>query len=222
MSRVIKRILFFLMVMTASTITAYSLTYTRSLLRFQVISELAQTYHDQFAQILKRTNIDQQLASAVTYVTPTPTSAQIVRHPLPSPIVIRHVSEEDLWNALTAYRQAHQRTPLIHEDPLCVYGRLRVSELLSRLETLLPEDGPLDGHAGFERDAKSGKVFKDTGFSAVAENLAFLPSYASATQVIEWGWDSSSAHRNAQLSDEWTHGCIVGTYPIYVGIFGQR
>ena len=46
--------------------------------------------------------------------------------------------------------------------------------------------------------------------------------YATATQIIEWGWDSSTPHRNAQLSNDWTHACVSGRFPFYVGIFAHR
>ena len=138
--------------------------------------------------------------------------------PTPPPAI----TEADLWNALTTYRQAHQMNSLVLEEPLCAYARARVKELEDRLPTLSVGDSPLDAHAGFKRDADSKKLFNDTGFPAVAENLAFLPKYINATEIIEWGWDSSSSHRDTQLSNDWTHACIAGTFPFYVGIFAHR
>lgn len=90
------------------------------------------------------------------------------------------------------------------------------------MKALSSDQEPLDAHAGFKRDADSGALFEQTGFSAVAENLAYLPDSMTATQIIEWGWDTSTSHREAQLSNEWTHGCVVGTRPFYVGLFARR
>lgn len=97
-----------------------------------------------------------------------------------------------------------------------------MKELSERLKTLDSDQEPLDAHAGFKRDADNGVLFDRTGFPAVAENLAYLPDFRTATEIIEWGWDTSTSHREAQLSNEWTHGCVVGTRPIYVGIFARR
>lgn len=150
---------------------------------------------------------------------PTPTLPKRVLPTLPpSPVV----TEDQLWRALLTYRQEQHRTSLVLEEPLCVYARSRVKELEERFVTLKAGDSPLDGHAGFQRDADSGVLFSQTAFPALAENLAYLPGYRTATQIIEWGWDSSAPHREAQLSDEWTHACVVGTYPFYVAIFARR
>ena len=129
------------------------------------------------------------------------------------------IPEDELWQALTVYRNAHGKKEIGRADKLCQYARNRASELSTRLATN-PED-PLDAHAGFKRDADSGHVFEFTGFSYVGENLAYTPAFTTGTQVIEWGWDTSSGHRALQLSDNITHGCISGIHPIYVGIFGS-
>lgn len=157
--------------------------------------------------------------------TPIPTDipTRIPTHrPTLTPTSTPYISEDDLWQALTIYRQAQQRTSLVKEEPLCAYARKRVAEHEERLKTLKSGENPLDAHAGFQRDADSGGLFTETGFSSLAENLAYLPTYATATSIIEWGWDSSTSHRSAQLSNDWTHACVVGTFPFYVGIFGKR
>lgn len=141
---------------------------------------------------------------------------------LPRPTPPPTVSEAELFAALSTYRQAHQKNPLVQEESLCRYARSRVREHHLRLETLAEGENPLDNHAGFQRDASSGLLFESTGMKTIAENLAFLPEYTTATQIIEWGWDSSSDHRDAQLSNNWTHVCLSGEYPFYVGIFGRR
>lgn len=129
------------------------------------------------------------------------------------------ISEDELWQALTIYRNSNGKKELLRSDKLCQYARKRASELADRLTTK-PED-PLDEHVGFKRDADSGYLFDFTGFNQIGENLAYTPSYTTGTQVIEWGWDSSSGHRALQLSDTVTHGCLTGIHPIYVGIFGS-
>jgi uncharacterized protein YkwD len=86
----------------------------------------------------------------------------------------------------------------------------------------VPDKYPLDAHAGFAADADSGYVFEITGKNYVAENLAYWPSAQAATHVIEWGWDSSTeGHREAQLSNDFTHACITGQEGFYVAIFGR-
>lgn len=136
-----------------------------------------------------------------------------------SPVARTSISEEELWSALNAYRNTHGRHNLNRSESLCQYARKRVNELINRLETT-PDD-PLDNHAGFQRDADSGYVFEATGFNYVGENLAYTPGFTSATQVIEWGWDTSSGHRELQLSNDITDGCIAASPPIFVGIYGH-
>lgn len=165
-------------------------------------------------------------------VSPSPSPTIVFRpSPVPSknapvrrvsPIPAPEVSEIDLWNALLSYRASHERTLLARDESLCAFARDRAAEHLERLKTLSSDQEPLDAHAGFKRDADSGVLFDRTGFPAVAENLAYLPDSRTATQIIEWGWDTSTSHREAQLSNEWTHGCVVGTRPFYVGIFARR
>ncbi|MBI2010100.1 MAG: hypothetical protein HYS86_02870 [Candidatus Chisholmbacteria bacterium] len=132
------------------------------------------------------------------------------------------ITEASLYQALLAYRATHNRNPIIYEPSLCSYAYKRLSQHQERFKTLNEGDNPLDGHAGFQRDADAGSIFADTGFSSVGEVLAFLPQAQTATQVIEWGWDSSPAHREGLLSNEMTHACVVGTTPFYVGILGKR
>ena len=142
-------------------------------------------------------------AVTIVYITPTPMEISI--------------SEEDLWNALLTYRTNHHKSSIQSSEALCNYARERADELFNRLQT--NPDDPLDNHDGFSRDADSGYVFQKTGFNTVGENLAYTPGYTTATQIIEWGWDTSPNHRSLQLSDGITHGCITGIHPIYVGIY---
>lgn len=146
---------------------------------------------------------DEEPPVTIIYVTPTPADISI--------------SEAELWEALTSYRNMHDKSTIEKAESLCTYARYRATELYERLQT--NPDDPLDGHAGFSRDADSGYVFEVTGYNTVGENLAYTPGYTNATQIIEWGWDTSPGHRSLQLSEDVTHGCISGVHPIYVGIF---
>jgi hypothetical protein len=166
---------------------------------------------------------------------PTPTPLRSVIVPIsPEPVVDgpteipsrvatsrvnRTVTEDELWQALMEYRTDHKKKQIDRADKLCQYARRRAQELSDRLQTN-PED-PLDAHEGFKRDAESGYVFDVTGFTSIGENLAYTPGFTTGTQIIEWGWDTSSGHRSLQLSDDITHGCLTGIHPVYVGIFGS-
>lgn len=160
--------------------------------------------------------------SPTVFLRPSPASSKQLSPRRISPTIAPEVLEMDLWNALLSYRASHQRTSLARDESLCSYARDRVKGHIERLKTLSSDQEPLDTHAGFKRDADSGALFERTGFPAVAENLAYLPDFRTATEIIEWGWDTSTSHREAQLSNEWTHGCVVGTRPFYVAIFARR
>jgi hypothetical protein len=143
------------------------------------------------------------------------------------PKVIKNFSEEELWQALVNYRHAHQRTDLLRDENLCQYARKRVQDHLSQYQTRSPEDYPvpdkypLDAHEGFAADADSGLAFEMAGKNRLAENLAYWPGAEFANQIIEWGWDSSTeGHREAQLSENYSHACITGQDGFYVAIFG--
>lgn len=155
--------------------------------------------------------------------TPTPTSqTQSIVETQTSTEATTIITEASLFQALSSYRATHNRTSIIYEPSLCSYAYKRLSQHQERFKTLAEGENPLDSHSGFQRDADSGAIFADTGFSSVGEVLAFLPQAQSATQVIEWGWDSSAAHREGLLSNEMTHACVVGTSPFFVGILGRR
>jgi hypothetical protein len=141
----------------------------------------------------------------------------------------KNFTEGQLWQALVDYRHAHTKPDLLQSESLCVYARKRVAEHISmfgekpREEYKNQDKYPLDAHAGFERDGDSGYVFEVTGFNAVAENLAYWPSAEYPNQVIEWGWDTSTeGHREAQLSDEYSHACLAGGEGFYVAIFARN
>ena len=138
-------------------------------------------------------------------------------------------SESQLWQALVDYRHAHTKPDLQTVDSLCQYARERVAEHIKlfaekpKNEYANQDKYPLDAHAGFQRDGTSGYLFEKTGFNVVAENLAYWPAATSPNQVIEWGWDTSTeGHREAQLSDEYSHACLSGGEGFYVAIFARN
>ncbi len=137
-------------------------------------------------------------------------------------------SEEELWTALMNYRNAHHKSNFERDEKLCTYARKRVQDHLQLIkdtpssEYPNPEKYPLDAHRGFATDAESGYAFDVTQVNQLAENLAYWPSATSPVHVIEWGWDSSTeGHREAQLSDDWSKGCVSGQDGFFVAIFGR-
>jgi len=148
--------------------------------------------------------------------------------PKPTPNSPKNFTEVELWQALSEYRRAHQRSSLTQDEALCVYARKRVEQHLSLMSEKKaadypnPDKYPLDAHQGFTRDAESGLAFDVTGKNHLAENLAYWPDAEYPHQVIEWGWDSSTeGHREAQLSNDWNSGCITNKSGFYVAIFGN-
>lgn len=228
----IKRLEFFLLVFIPALISSFVLFWVWNTLERRYVGQMVSKTleeHRQFARFLEEQQqfVQQSLEKGSRALSPAPSSSYTPspvskQKTLQSPVPQLHVTEDQLWDALLLYRQEQNRTSLVHEESLCAYARLRVKELEQRLATLKESDSPLDGHAGFKRDADSGILFTQTGFPALAENLAYLPEYKTATQIIEWGWDSSAPHREAQLGNEWTHACVVGTYPFYMALFAHR
>ncbi len=222
MTKILSGLKFFAIVMAIAAADSLVLNFFIGQIKSKYIVQAALSYHQEFIPFLeeildsRRQQVASQQVRKPTPVTPTPYSRLLTPTPPPT------ISEANLYSALQDYRAANGRTHLVFEENLCVYARKRVEEHLRRLETLVPDDKPLDAHAGFQRDADSGELFKITDMKAVAENLAYLPAYTTATQIIEWGWDSSTSHRDAQLSNNWTHACLSGKYPFYVGIFGRN
>ena len=218
---------FFVVVMAIAVADSLVLHFFINQIKSKYILEDALSYHQKFVPFLEEIIAGRRREVAAGKVSRpfppplTPYSLLPTSTPLP-PTPPPTISEDELYSALQDYRTANGRTHLVFEENLCVYARKRVDEHLNRLETLGPDDKPLDAHAGFQRDADSGELFKVTDMKAVAENLAYLPAYTTATQIVEWGWDTSTTHRNAQLSNDWTHVCLSGKYPFYVGIFGHH
>ena len=224
--KVVSGLKFFTVVMAIAVADSLILNFFFEQIRSKYIIEAALSYHREFIPFLEEIIESRKIIVASNqrqFPLPSPIPAQ----PLPTKIPFPPpppptISEANLYNALQDYRTANGRTHLVLEENLCIYARKRVEEHIRRLETLKPDDKPLDAHAGFQRDADSGDLFKVTDMKAVAENLAYLPAYTTATQIIEWGWDTSTAHRDAQLGNDWTHVCLSGKFPFYVGIFGKR
>ena len=138
-------------------------------------------------------------------------------------------TREQLWQALVDYRHAHTKSDLQQSDDLCNYANKRVAEHLDMFVNKPKEEYPnqdkypLDAHAGFSRDGESGYVFEATGFNIIAENLAYWPTAQAPNHVIEWGWDTSTeGHKEVQLSEEYSHACIMGSGGFYVAIFARN
>lgn len=226
MGRFTSALKLFVIVMTMAVVEARIALFLFEQIRTKYIVETALSYHREFAgyleQIIAGRRLIADIESRRLQISPAPTPSPTPYSLLPTPPPPPTISEAELYQSLADYRASHGRTRLVLEENLCVYARKRVDEHLKRLETLSPDDKPLDSHSGFQRDADSGDLFKITDMKAVAENLAYLPDYATATQIVEWGWDTSTSHRDAQLSNDWSHVCLSGKYPLYVGIFGHR
>lgn len=218
LSRLISALKFFVIVMAIAVADSLVLHFFIQQIRSKYIIATALSYHQEFSAYLEEVIKGRQIivdTSRRSLPPPTPASpTPYSLLPTPIPVPPPTISEADLYSALRDYRTSNGRTQLVLEENLCLYARKRVEEHLKR--------NSLDAHAGFQRDADSGELFKITDMKAVAENLAYLPAYTTATQIVEWGWDTSTAHRDAQLSNDWTHVCLSGKYPFYVGIFGHR
>jgi hypothetical protein len=147
----------------------------------------------------------------------------------PSPIPQRMISEDELFQALTEYREAHGAKDLSTDEKLCDYARKRVSDHVAAMNEHKPKESypnplkyPLDSHEGFMKDADSGLVFEMTRKQKIAENLAYWPTAQYAVHVIEWGWDSSTeGHKETQLSNDYDSACLSGKQGFFVAIFGK-
>jgi uncharacterized protein YkwD len=158
-----------------------------------------------------------------------PTTPRIIQ-PLitTTPAPPKNFTESELWQALNEYRRSHGRSQLTQDEAVCTYARKRVQDQIAlMLEKAAadypnPEKYPLDAHAGFTADADSGLAFDLTGKNHLAENLAYWPDANTPVQIIEWGWDTSTeGHREAQLSNDWTVGCLSSQDGFFVAIFGN-
>jgi len=155
-------------------------------------------------------------------------TVEIYKSPPPA-AVPKEISEEELWQAMTEYRRDHKVPDLTRDENLCTYARKRVQDQLSLYAEKKPAESypvptkyPLDAHNGFQKDADNGFVFEVTKRSMVAENLAYWPTATFAVHVIEWGWDTSTeGHKEAQLSTEYTAGCLSGKQGFFVAIFAK-
>lgn len=177
------------------------------------------------------------LSSELTHICVATSSSQAVvtlvsarTTPNPPPAnVPKNFTEDQLWQALTTYRQSQGRSNLERDENLCIYARKRVQDHLDLFEQKIDPQNypveakyPLDAHQGFQQDADSGIVFEVTNRNQVAENLAYWPNAIDPIHVIEWGWDTSTeGHREAQLSNDWTHACLSGEEGFFVAIFAK-
>jgi hypothetical protein len=154
---------------------------------------------------------------------------EVLKEPTANPTpVSKNFTEDELWVALTEYRRANGRTTISKDEAMCVYARTRVQDQIKLMaekpQTAYPNPDkyPLDAHQGFMADADSGLAFDVTHRTHLAENLAYWPNAPYPNRVIEWGWDSSTeGHRETQLSNDWSQGCIANDAGFYVAIFGN-
>jgi len=184
MKRLLSGVLFFVLIFGFSIVLSAAIHLKIYYEISQETLTAIQEYHNYFLEVLAQSRI-----AVIPSPTPiqesgdiTPFPTRVIRKPTPPP----NISEDQLMQALLDYRQSQNRTHLVKEESLCVYARKRVEEHQARYLILEGDDKPLDSHVGFERDAANESVFKETNFPALAENLAFLPGYANATQIIEW------------------------------------
>lgn len=153
-----------------------------------------------------------------------PTPRPEAKKPAPAPL-----SESQLFEALTIYREAHKVSRLTQSENLCVYARKRLNDHIEMFKNTkkenypVPDKYPLDAHEGFKKDAESGYSFQTAGMNRLAENLAYWPNATFATQIIEWGWDASTeGHKETQLSTEYSHACLTNKDGFTVAIFGHN
>lgn len=138
------------------------------------------------------------------------------------------ITNEQVLEALNAYRQSHGRVPVSEHPNLCEYAQKRVGDLIAH--------GGLDAHAGFAKDFEDlnnlPQSIKDYPGSSIAENLAYQycknmttnDSFIAetGTALIEWCFDSSTAgHREAQLSPKYSKACVRSGNNMFVVIFGD-
>ncbi len=142
-----------------------------------------------------------------------PASPAARQAPKPPPPKTYNYTSDDLWKALADYRSAHRRYQFNKDDRLCAVAQDRLQQLLKL--------GTLDAHKGFKERFSNDEAFLQVGFAKVGENLA--SGFETAVKVIEWGWDTSTeGHREAQLSDEYTHACIATSQGISVLTLGAQ
>ncbi len=160
-----------------------------------------------------------------------PTIRVEVPQPTPTQFVVQDISDDEVYQALNAYRAVHGVSSLKQDGNLCKYAEMRVDDLI--------EHGSLDGHAGFAKDfdvespEDLPKPIRDYGYGQIGENLASQycrnmttgDSFTAetGTALIEWCFDSSTAgHREAQLSNEFKDVCVRHGQNMYVIIFGRN
>lgn len=146
--------------------------------------------------------------------------------PTPQPTrILREIPDQEVVEALNAYRATHNVPSLTVNQDLCRYAEKRTRDLVAY--------GGLDGHAGFRRDFDDGKVpeeLQNYPGRGIGENLAHQHCYRGNTNVvaetgsalIEWCFDSSTlGHREAQLNPKFNAVCVRHAQNMYVVIFGE-
>lgn len=139
------------------------------------------------------------------------------------------ISNEQVFEALNNYRQAHTVHKLSEDENLCKYAEKRVQDLIAF--------GGLDNHEGFKKDFEDQsnlpQSIQDYNGKNIAENLAFQHCKnmttgegfiaESGAAIIEWCFDSSTlGHREAQLSRDFGQACVRSGEGMFVVIFGEN
>lgn len=138
------------------------------------------------------------------------------------------VSDQEVIDALNAYRATHGVKALNVNQDLCSYAQKRVGDLVAF--------GGLDNHRGFQEDfadpEKKPAELGNYNGTAIGENLAhqFCRNMTTGdsfvaetgTALIEWCFDSSTkGHREAQLSTDYKNVCVRHADGMYVVTFGN-
>lgn len=189
--------------------------------------------------------------NVITYFTsiyPSPTPSIIVTTtPVPKATVIptqkpiatqsqvkqatnRTIPEGELIVAINAYRQGHGLSSLNTNQALCQETRKRVQDMVSINAGKQPSAYILS-HDGMGTDIANGVLAKTVGLHSYGENIASAyckrtsdgvnVDITTATQLVEWCFDSSSGHRDTLLKPDWTDVCSSGQFPFYVQTFAK-
>lgn len=113
---------------------------------------------------------------------------------------------EELNLAMNNYRKAHGLNELNINNELCKFADQRAREISNNFS-----------HDGFNFHLINGD-YTNSGFTSFGENI--WQGYFSGVHIVEYAWDKSEGHRQAQL-DNWSSGC-AGVYDKYVSFIFAR
>lgn len=108
----------------------------------------------------------------------------------------RMAEPKEIFEALNAYRQRHQREALEWDQNLADYARSRAQYFTSISK--------LDNHAGFSEYTKNVENIKRLGFRGLGENSSYgYQMYG--VHIIEWVFAGDKPHDDNQLDSKWSH-----------------